>query len=205
MDGTLHPVQIPDIAPDRREILRYAMLPSCAEIPEDLPLEECLHLCEGKIHCRAVWKTFPLSFSDSGLDLGFASVSSAALRRHLDGCDALILFACTAGFETDRLIARCGARSPAHGLVMHAIGAQQVEGACDWLCARLAEAFPDRTLTSRFSPGYEDLPLDLQRKVMPALSCEKTVGITLNDSLLMQPSKSVTAVIGMKRCSNVPD
>ena len=85
MDGSLHPVQIPDIAPDKREILRYAMLPSCAEMPEDLPLEECLALSEGKIRCRAVWKTFPLSFSDSGLNLGFASVSSAALRRHLEG------------------------------------------------------------------------------------------------------------------------
>ena len=81
---------------------------------------------------------------------------------------------------------------------MHAIGAQQVEGACDRLCGRLAEQFPDRQLTDRYSPGYGDLPLAVQREVMEALDCGRTVGITLSDSLLMTPSKSVTAIIGMK-------
>ena len=33
---------------------------------------------------------------------------------------------------------------------------------------------------------------------MTALDCGRTVGITLTDSLLMTPSKSVTAIIGMK-------
>ena len=81
---------------------------------------------------------------------------------------------------------------------MHAIGAQQVEGGCDRLCARLAQQFPDRQLTDRFSPGYGDLTLEMQRDVMAALDCGRTIGITLTDSLLMTPSKSVTAIIGMK-------
>ena len=38
----------------------------------------------------------------------------------------------------------------------------------------------------------------MQRDVMEALDCGRTVGITLTDSLLMTPSKSVTAIIGMK-------
>jgi cobalamin-dependent methionine synthase I len=50
----------------------------------------------------------------------------------------------------------------------------------------------------RFSPGYGDLPLEMQKDVMTALDCGRTVGITLTDSLLMTPSKSVTAIIGMK-------
>ena len=98
----------------------------------------------------------------------------------------------------DRRIARAKLGSPAKGLLMHAIGAQQVEGACDLLCRLLAKQFPDRQLTDRFSPGYGDLPLTLQRDVMNALDCGRTVGITLTDSLLMTPSKSVTAIIGMK-------
>ena len=73
-----------------------------------------------------------------------------------------------------------------------------MEGGCDRLCRRLAEQFPDRQLTSRFSPGYGDLPLAMQQDVMEALDCGRTVGITLTDSLLMTPSKSVTAIIGMK-------
>ena len=98
----------------------------------------------------------------------------------------------------DRRIARAKLSSPAKALLMHAIGAQQVEGGCDRLCGQLAEQFPDKQLTDRFSPGYGDLPLEMQKDVMTALDCGRTVGITLTDSLLMTPSKSVTAIIGMK-------
>ena len=183
---------------DEKEILRYAMLPSFAPRPEELPLAECLEAAKGAAQCRAVWKRFPLSADGETLDLGFARTDSRDLRAHLEGCDEIILFACTAGAETDRRIARAKLLSPARGLLMHAIGAQQVEGGCDLLCRRLQEQFPEKELTDRFSPGYGDLPLEMQREVMDALDCGRTVGITLSDSLLMTPSKSVTAIIGMK-------
>ena len=183
---------------DEKEILRDAMLPSFAPKPEELPLKECLEAAKGAARCRAVWRYYPLKADGEGLDLGFAKTDSRYLKNHLAGCGEILLFACTAGAEMDRRIARAKLLSPARGLLMHAIGAQQVEGGCDLLCRRLAEAFPDRQLTDRFSPGYDDLPLTMQRDVMEALDCGRTVGITLTDSLLMTPSKSVTAIIGMK-------
>ena len=174
------------------------MLPSFAPAPEELPLEECLEAARGAARCRAVWCRYPLVWDGEWLDLGFARTDSRDLKKHLEGCGEILLFACTAGAEMDRRIGRAKLGSPAKGLLMHAIGAQQVEGGCDRLCRRLAEQFPDRKLTLRFSPGYGDLPLDMQRQVMEALDCGRTVGITLTDSLLMTPSKSVTAIIGMK-------
>lgn len=183
---------------DEKEILRYAMLPSFAPKPEELPLKECLEAAKGAAKCRAVWRRYPLRRNGEELDLGFARTDTRDLRQHLEGCSEILLFACTAGAEMDRRIARAKLLSPARGLLMHAIGAQQVEGGCDRLCQRLAELFPDRQLTDRFSPGYGDLPLAMQRDVMEALDCGRTVGITLTDSLLMTPSKSVTAIIGMK-------
>ena len=198
MQEGLHLEELGEIPFDEKEILRYAMLPSFAPVPEDLPLQECLKAAKGAAQCRAVWRRYLLARDGERLSLGFAETDSRDLMRHLEGCGEILLFACTAGAETDRRIARAKLVSPAKGLLMHAIGAQQVEGACDRLCRRLAEQFPDRKLTSRFSPGYGDLPLDLQRSVMAALDCGRTVGITLTDSLLMTPSKSVTAIIGMK-------
>ena len=183
---------------DEKEILRYAMLPSFAPKPEELPLKECLEAAKGAAKCRAVWRRYPLRRNGEELDLGFARTDTRDLRQHLEGCSEILLFACTAGAEMDRRIARAKLLSPARGLLMHAIGAQQVEGGCDRLCQRLAELFPDRQLADRFSPGYGDLPLAMQRDVMEALDCGRTVGITLTDSLLMTPSKSVTAIIGMK-------
>ena len=198
MQEGLHLEELGEIPFDEKEILRYAMLPSFAPKPEELPLQECLKAAKGAAQCRAVWRRYPLVRDGNTLDLGFAKTDSRDLKQHLEGCDEILLFACTAGAETDRRIARAKLLSPARGLLMHAIGAQQVEGGCDRLCARLAQQFPDRQLTDRFSPGYGDLTLEMQRDVMAALDCGRTVGITLTDSLLMTPSKSVTAIIGMK-------
>ena len=201
MEEGLRLEELGEIPFDEREILRYAMLPSFAQAPEELPLKECLETAKGAAKCRAVWCRYPLVRDGEELDLGFARTDSRDLRDHLAGCEEILLFACTAGAEMDRRIGRAKIGSPAKGLLMHAIGAQQVEGGCDRLCRRLAEQFPDRQLTDRFSPGYGDLPLEMQRDVMSALDCGRTVGITLSDSLLMTPSKSVTAIIGMKEKS----
>ena len=190
--------ELGEIPFDEKEILRYAMLPSFAPAPEELPLQECLKAAKGAAQCRAVWRRYSLKADGEGLDLGFARTDSKDLKRHLEGCGEILLFACTAGAEMDRRIARAKLQSAAKGLLMHAIGAQQVEGGCDRLCLRLAELFPDRQLTDRYSPGYGDLTLEMQRDVMKALDCGRTVGITLTESLLMTPSKSVTAIIGMK-------
>ena len=198
MKEGLYLEELGEIPFDEREILRYAMLPSCAPSPEELPLQECLKAAKGAAQCRAVWRRYLLVRDGDTLDLGFATTDSRDLKQHLEGCGEILLFACTAGAETDRRIARAKLLSPARGLLMHAIGAQQVEGGCDRLCARLAQQFPDRQLTDRFSPGYGDLTLEMQRDVMAALDCGRTIGITLTDSLLMTPSKSVTAIIGMK-------
>ena len=198
MKEGLRLAELGEIPFDEKEILRYAMLPSFAPAPEELPLKESLEAAKGAVQCRAVWCRYPLKRDGEKLDLGFARTTSRGLREHLEGCDEIILFACTAGAEMDRRIARAKLSSPAKALLMHAIGAQQVEGGCDRLCRQLAEQFPDKQLTDRFSPGYGDLPLEMQKDVMTALDCGRTVGITLTDSLLMTPSKSVTAIIGMK-------
>jgi hypothetical protein len=194
----LHLEELGEIPFDEKEILRYAMLPSFAPAPEELPLKECLEAAKGAARCRAVWRYYPLKADGEGLDLGFAKTDSRDLKNHLAGCGEILLFACTAGAEMDRRIARAKLQSPAKGLLMHAIGAQQVEGGCDRLCERLKERFPEKQLTDRFSPGYGDLPLEMQRDVMEALDCAGILGITLTDSLLMIPGKSVTGIIGMK-------
>ena len=54
-----------------------------------------------------------------------------------------------------------------------------------------------RFANARFSPGYGDLPLACQPTLLDALDARRRLGITLSPSLLMTPTKSVTAVIGI--------
>lgn len=198
MAGKPRTVELGAIPFDEKEILRYAMMPSSAEAPEGLPLEECLAAARGLIRPRAAWQRYPLAWLEGELDLGFAKTASRNLRAHLEGCREVLLFACTVGGEIDRRINREKVVSPVRSLLTSAIGSQQVEGACDRLCGLLAAEYPDRQLVSRYSPGYGDLPLSLQKDIFRALDCERAIGVTLTESLLMQPSKSVTAIIGMK-------
>ena len=54
-------------------------------------------------------------------------------------------------------------------------------------------------LRPRFSPGYGDFDIHYQEPLMRMLDCAKTIGLTMTDSYMMSPSKSVTAVIGVSR------
>ena len=49
----------------------------------------------------------------------------------------------------------------------------------------------------RYSPGYGDFPLEYQRRIVTLLGCDKTIGLTVTDSSLLIPQKSVTAIIGI--------
>ena len=75
---------------------------------------------------------------------------------------------------------------------VHIVIAHEVEEAVQ---AEIAAA--EKSIAPRFSPGYGDFPLDCQKDIFAALDCG-SIGLTLNDNLFMTPSKSVTAVIGVR-------
>ena len=74
--------ELGEIPFDEKEILRYAMLPSFAPRPEELPLKECLEAAKGAVQCRAVWCRYPVIRDGEELDLGFARTDSRDLRGH---------------------------------------------------------------------------------------------------------------------------
>ena len=78
---------------------------------------------------------------------------------------------------------------------MQAIGTERVEALCDAFQAEIAAA--ETSIAPRFSPGYGDFPLDCQKDIFAVLDCG-SIGLTLNSNLFMTPSKSVTAVIGVR-------
>ena len=164
-------------------------------------LDECLSEALPRLTYRVCWAVFPLATAAGALDLGFARTDSAALGRWFKDCDEVAVFAATVGLEFDRLLARYGRLSPAKALLLDAVGTERVESLCDVFCADLAAqaAEEGKETTRRFSPGYGDLPLSLQRDIFRVLDPARRIGLTLNDSLLMSPSKSVTALIGLRR------
>ena len=183
---------------NEREAFRYM---SCKSPDEQMKrlFEECLSECLGALSYKACWREFPLLFCGDEINLGFARTKSRALFTNLKGCGKIVLFAATVGHEMDRLIKKQSLLSPAKSVCLQAIGSERVESLCDTLNAELKEQYKKQgfLLKPRFSPGYGDLTLSLQREIMPALDCAKLLGISLGENLMMSPSKSVTAIIGV--------
>lgn len=174
---------------NKKEISRYA-----GNLQDEALLNECLTEVSDKLTCNICYRKFPISKQGTALNLGFAQTTSADLAKNLDGCDGIFLFAATLGIEIDRLIMKYGKLSPVKALIFQAIGAERIEKLCDQFCKDMAK---EETLKPRFSPGYGDLPLSLQNDIFAALDCGKNIGLTLNDSMLMSPTKSVTAIVGI--------
>ena len=147
---------------------------------------------------RLCYAEFPFAIRDGELDLGFARVRSGALAKNLAGCTHVVVFAATVGLGLDRLIAKYSRLSPTRALALQALGAERVEALCDAFETDLCLASFGGRIHARFSPGYGDLPLDFQREIFRLLDPPRRIGLTLNESLLMSPTKSVTAIIGIE-------
>ena len=185
---------------DKTEALRSAGVRGAAPEISAL-LDECITEATEHLSYKLCYAYHPISRDGGRLDLGFAEVCSDRLYAHLDGCHGVILLAATIGVAFDRLILKQSKTSPTKALLLDGLGTERIEALCDLFCREEAEARAksNETLTSRFSAGYGDLPLELQKSFFAALDCEKSIGLTLNDSLLMSPQKSVTAIIGIKK------
>lgn len=130
------------------------------------------------------------------IDFKDFKIESENLAHVLKGTDKALIFACTIGLGIDRLIQKYSQIDTLRAVVLQAIGAERVETFTD-IFLKEYEDENNVKLTKRFSPGYGDLSLDNQRKVFALLKPEKSIGVTLNASLLMSPSKSVTAIVGI--------
>lgn len=133
--------------------------------------------------------------SESEVDLGFGAVKSRELSKHLSGCRGAFLFAATIGIGADRLIAKYSRISPAKSVIIDSLGSSAAESWCDHAESIITAGIDKHC--SRFSPGYGDLSLSHQTDFMRVLNMNRKLGITLSDSLLMTPTKSVTAIIGI--------
>lgn len=180
----------------RKEILRYM---GCKEETEQISslLDDSLALCKNIFAPRVCFAEFDISKEGNTLDLGFTVTQSRDLAKNLQDCKKAVVFCATVGHGIDRLIVKSSRLSPSAALCLQSIGAEAIEAVCEEFCAYL-ECEERYELRPRFSAGYGDLSLELQRDIFRALGCEKRIGVTLNESLLMSPTKSVSAIVGIE-------
>ena len=103
----------------------------------------------------------------------------------------------TLGAAFDRWQRARMAVSAAEGYAAQQLGLVEVERLMDELEAEAraaVEASGRERLRLRRSPGYGEMPLEASREILDALDATRQLGVALTESLLLVPTKSVTAV-----------
>ena len=183
---------------NRREVLRYAGVRGMADATLFSLLDGCLAEALEGLFYRVCYTEHTVRGTDGGLSLDYATVKSADLAKCLAGCDRAITFVATVGATPDRMVARYGDVTPARALLHQAIGAERIEALCDAFLLALARE-QGLSFCPRFSPGYGDLSLTVIGDIFRVLNPERHIGVSLTDALLMVPTKSVTAIVGIKK------
>lgn len=148
---------------------------------------------------RWVWRVFHVkhSFDGEALEGAGLTLPGGLARTMLGDCAQAVVLACTLGAGFEAMLRGEQARGMARAALLDACGSAWVEAGCDEAQAEISARFPGLHPTDRFSPGYGDLPLSLQRDICGALDAPRRLGVQVTDSLLLNPSKTVTAVIGL--------
>jgi len=121
------------------------------------------------------------------------------ISGYMKGADRIALFLCTAGQRFTGLSHTYQQNGDfLEAFVVESIGSATVESAMDKVQQYLEEEMMERgkKITNRYSPGYCEWALSGQRDLFAYIG-EHPTGITINESSLMQPIKSVSGIIGI--------
>lgn len=168
----------------------YYYLGIHGEVPAELSetVSQMILQAQQEATFRVCWVSTETKISDDSVCFGtYPVIKSKKLAQNLQGTHSAILFCATCGVWFDRKIA-AAKMTPSAAVLWDAIGTAAIEQLCDDFCAQM------HTVRPRFSPGYGDLPLEFQKQLLDWLNANSLLGVGLTDSLLMTPTKSVTAI-----------
>ena len=188
---------------DKKEVLRYRGHKG-ETIPSQLDsvTDEIIGKISSYVTPRFVQGRFSVTQAEDGvlLENGLL-LQGQDIKKHLAGCDECFIICATAGVGADTFIRTMSVTGSVYGLVADAAATAAVEAVCDSVENQLRESLKaeKRYLTWRYSPGYGDFPFTQQPDILSLLKADRLIGVTCNESCMMIPSKSVTAVMGIAK------
>ena len=129
------------------------------------------------------------------------TITGNSIIKHLDGCQRVICMAVTVGLDIEREVTKKFERGEyLASVLLDAAATAAVEQAADEMEKHFASTFARDgfKLRWRFSPGYGDWALTEQAKLFEAAGASR-IGLILTSAMMLEPRKSVTAIIGLER------
>ncbi|MBD3347183.1 MAG: methionine synthase [Chitinivibrionales bacterium] len=173
--------------------------------PEPVPelVDDMLSKAPGLCDCRGIFCIMPpdditpKSNSIQCRDIEFST--GRRIAGELKESETICLFLVSIGAELESLSKKyLKGDDPLKGYIIDVLASEITESAADLFVEMLQKSIAEtgRNMTNRFSPGYCGWSVAEQKKLFSFFP-ENSCGITLSDSCLMHPIKSVSGIIGL--------
>lgn len=184
----------------REEVLQYLNWRG-GEIPPEVnaQIDNCIAETFAAIQPRYTYRYFKLIRMPEGIQLYGTNIllPGQDVQALLADCKSCVLMAATLGAKLDAHIRRTQVRDLTRAVILDCCGSAAIEAVCDAVEQYICQDMHTPFLTDRFSPGYGDMPIDFQYQLTNLLDTARQIGLTLTDSYILTPRKSVTAIIGL--------
>jgi len=197
------PFNIADITPDGEAVLRSQGVAKGAKVGEGIHrlLAEAFDRFAASARPQGLIAELPTSEFETIFAGEGDNAANAPLEEIFPQATRLALFALTMGNKVSDMISRLFADSDfALGVMLDSMASLAADRALEVLEITFADALMNTSHLTRdacvlsYSPGYCGWHISGQKKLFDYLRPEK-IGISLNESFLMSPLKSVTGVL----------
>jgi len=196
---------------EEKRVLRELRIPRLKHVKElkeegvAKAIKQAIDAAYTLIHGRACYKTYRIV--DVQRDRVTTEASDtiffgANMVKLLAKSDYATLLATTIGPELERKVDHLKKTHTADAYFLDVVGGWMADYMADRVDA-IVQSEVTRSgyaRTMRYSPGYGDWDLTVQRELLGLVEA-KSIGLSCTETYILQPRKSVTAVIGWERAT----
>ena len=162
-------------------------------------LAECEKLVIESSMPRYRYGVFNIQEAENGIEVKETKIllTGDDIKHHLNDCYGIVLMCATLSGGIDVLIRKAQLEDMSKAIVINSLSSVAIEQLCDKAEQEIYDTLGDCYKTWRYSPGYGDLPITLQKDILSVLDAPRKIGLCTSESMTLTPIKSVTAIIGL--------
>lgn len=164
-------------------------------------VDECIREIQDISNPKYTYEIFDIKRQNKVLFLKGSNVifGEKDILHYLKNSSKAVLMAATLGLEIDRKISLYMKTQPAKGVVLDACASAAIESLCSEVESEIKSiAFAqDLYAAFRYGPGYGKFSLHFQFEILQALDAYRKIGLSVTESFLLSPRKSLTAIMGL--------
>lgn len=192
---------------DKKEVLRYLQYKSKV-IDEETNrlLDECIVELKDLSELKYIYRIFDISKEviNNNTSINFEDeiiIESKDLTKLFQNCDKVVILATSLGLAVEKRIRYYSLSSLSKGIIFDACATAYIEALCDYVEGKIKTIAKKEGvgITFRYSPGYGDVSISHQKDLVNSLNATKLIGLTVSESSILIPRKSVTAFVGFDK------